>query len=325
MRAVIFEKPGGVEVLQIAEVPRPRPGPEDLLVRNFAAGVNRADILQRRGLYPPPPGASEILGLEFAGEVAEIGEKVSGFRKGDRVFGLVAGGAYAEFLTVSHRTVLPIPDTLSFDAAASLPEACSIAAEALFALGDLRSGDLVLLHAGASGVGSAAIQLAVAKGGRVLATAGSGAKVEHCLRLGAERALNHREEDFVEAVGRATEGRGVPLVLDLVGAAYMERNLRCLAVDGRMVIVGLLGGAIARVDLSVVLRKRLRILGTTLRGRSAEERIRLCEMWGKDILPLVVAGKVRPALDRVVPFEEVQAAHERMESNSNIGKIVLRL
>lgn len=325
MRAVVCRGAGGVEVLEVAEAPRPEIGPDDLLVRNFAAGLNRADLLQRRGLYPPPPGESVILGLEFAGEVAEAGSRVGSFRRGDRVFGIVGGGAYADFLRVHHALAVPIPDTLSYDAAAAVPEAFATAQESLYGLARLEPGESVLVHAGASGVGSAAIQLARARGAVVIATAGSADKVAACLRLGASRAVNHREEDFVAAVREFTESRGVHVVLDLVGAKHWERNLECLREGGRLLVVGLVGGSKVQADLSVILRRRLQVLGTALRMRPLEEKAAIARHFRETVLPLLESGAVRPVLDRVYPLEEVRAAHERMEANLNVGKIVLRL
>jgi putative PIG3 family NAD(P)H quinone oxidoreductase len=325
MRAVLFRKPGGPEVLEVAEVPRPEPAPGEILVRNFATALNRADLLQRRGLYPPPPGASEILGLEFAGEVAAIGAGARAFRRGDRVFGLVAGGAYAEFLTVDERLGAPIPDSFSYDAAAAVPEAFLVAEDALFRLAGLARGDSVLIHAGASGVGTAAIQLAAARGVAVVATAGSAEKVARLKELGAARAVDYREDDFSLAVAEATGGRGVSAAIDLVGARHWPGTLHSLAAGGRLVVVGLVGGARVDLDLGLLLRKRLQVIGTTMRGRSLEEKAEVMERFRREVLPLLEAGRVKPVIDRVFPLEEARAAHERMEANRNIGKIILRL
>ena len=312
-------------MLEIVEVPRPEHGPQEILVRNFAAGLNRADLLQRRGLYPPPEGVTDIIGLEFAGEVAELGAEVRGFRRGDRVFGLTAGGAYAEFIAIDSRMALPIPDSFSFDAAAAVPEAFITAGESLFVLGDLRPGQTVLVHAGASGVGTAAIQLARAAGAVVLATAGSPEKLKRLVELGATRAVNHRDDDFVEAARQLTAGRGVDLIVDLVGAKYWGKNLGSIAPGGRWIVVGLLGGSKVEVDLGQLLRRRLHLVGTSLRARAPEEKLAVIERFARTILPLLEAGTVRPVIDSVYPFEDVRAAHERMEANRNIGKIVLRL
>jgi putative PIG3 family NAD(P)H quinone oxidoreductase len=325
MRAVIAKRPGGVDVLEIVEVPAPEPGPEDLLVRNFAAALNRADLLQRRGLYPPPPGESEVLGLEFAGEVAEAGSAVEGFRRGDRVFGLVGGGAYAELVRVHHRLALPIPDTFSYEAAAACPEAFSISLEGLFALGELAAGQCAVVHAGASGVGTAAIQLARAEGAIVVATAGSSAKAEACRGLGAAEAVDYHEGDFAEATRRLTGGRGADLVFDLVGARHWAKSIDCLRDSGRLVLIGLAGGARVDADLGAILRKRLTILATTLRRRPLAEKIDLAARFAARVLPLLRSGEVKPLIDSIHPLEDVRAAHGRMEANLNAGKIILRL
>jgi len=325
MRAVVARNPGGPDVLEIVDRLPPAIGPRDLLIRNFAAALNRADLHQRRGLYPPPPGESEVLGLEFAGEVAETGSEVRSFRKGDRVFGLVGGGAYAELIAVPEELAIPIPDTLSFEAAAAIPEAFFLAEEALFVLAGLQPGQVVIVHAGASGVGMAAIQLARARGLRVIATTSSPEKAEACRSMGATEALHGRDADFVAAARNLTGGAGADAVLDLVGASYWERNLQALREGGALVLVGLLGGSRVEADLGVVLRKRLRIIATRLRSRSREEKAMLAERFRRSVLPLVIEGRIRPVIDRIFPLEEVRAAHERMEANLNVGKIVLRL
>ncbi len=324
MRAVVFDEPGGPEVLRIGEVPDPTPGPEDLLVRNFAAGVNRADILQRRGRYPPPPGESEVLGLEFAGEVQASGERVRGFERGDRVYGLLGGGGYAGLVRVHHRMAIPIPDHFSFEKAAAVPEAFFTAGENLFELGRLAAGQTVVVHAGASGVGTAAIQLAKDAGARVIATAGTPEKRKRSLELGAHHALDHRQ-DFAREVERLTGGRLADVVLDLVGASHWERNLRCLAPGGRLLLVGLLGGAKVEADLSVLLRRRITVIGSTLRGRSLAEKIELTDRFRARVLPRLVAGAIQPVLDRVFHLADAAEAHRYLEANLNTGKVVLRL
>jgi putative PIG3 family NAD(P)H quinone oxidoreductase len=302
----------------------PEPGPADLLVRNFATALNRADLLQRRG-SGPPPGESEIPGLDFAGEVARSGGEVRGFQRGDRVFGLLGGGGYAEFVRVHHGLAVPIPDNLSFDAAAAVPEVFYTAHENLFTLGKLAAGQTVLIHAGGSGVGSAAIQLAVDAGAHVLATAGGARKLELCRELGAARAINYREEDFDEVVRDATRGAGVDLILDLVGAKYWQPNLRSLRDGGRLLIVGLLGGSRVEADLSHLLRHRLRVIGNALRSRSLQDKLAITERFRRHVLPRIVSGAVRPVIDSVYPLEEVEQAHARMEANLNAGKIILRM
>jgi putative PIG3 family NAD(P)H quinone oxidoreductase len=324
MKAVLVTSTEGRGSLEIVDLPAPETRPDRILVRNFAAALNRADILQRRGLYPPPEGESGILGLEFAGEVAAAGEATSGYRTGDRVFGLVGGGAYAEFLSVNPGLLLRIPDTLSFEAAAAVPEAFATALESLFTVGGLEPGETVLVHAGASGVGCAAIQLATASGARVLATAGSPEKKAHCLELGAARAVDYREGDFSEEALGLTDGKGVDLIVDLVGAPHWDRNAKAISIGGRWVLVGLLGGAKVLVDLGLLLRKRVRLEGLLMRTRPLEQKIEGTRRFARDILPLLEDGRLRPVVDQVFLLEDVDEAHRRMEANRNIGKIVLR-
>ena len=325
MRCVTVKEPGGPEVLQIADLPEPAAAGGQLLVRNFAAGLNRADLLQRRGLYPPPAGESDILGLEFAGEVAAVGEGVEGFTRGDRVFGLCGGGAYADFLVVDARLALEIPSNMSYEAAAAVPEAFYTAEDALFSLGRLEEGQVVLVHAGASGVGTAAIQLATAAGARVIATAGSAEKTAACQELGAVLAVNYREGDFADAVAGETGGRGVDLVLDLVGASYWDRNIASLATGGCLVLLGLVGGMKAEVNLAAVLKRRLRIIGSVMRSRSIEEKAEVAGRFREGTLPLLESGELKAVVDTILPIEDVRQAHERMEENLNTGKIILRL
>ncbi len=324
MRCVKVKEPGGPDVLEIVDLPEPGPGTGQLLVRNFAAGLNRADLLQRRGLYPPPAGESDILGLEFAGEVAAAGEGVEGFSRGDRVFGLCGGGAYTEFLVVDARLAVSIPSNMSYESAAAAPEAFYTAEDGLFSLGGLKEGQTVLVHAGASGVGTAAIQLAVAAGARVIATAGTAEKAAACEELGAD-GVNYREKDFAEAVAGLTAGEGVDLVLDLVGASYWDRNIASLRSGGRMVLLGLLGGASAEVNLGAVLSKRLSIIGSVMRSRSTEEKAEVTARFRERTLPLLESGELKTVVDSILPLEDVRQAHERMEENLNTGKIILRL
>ena len=320
-------------MLELVDAPDPEPGPGQLLVRVFATALNRADLLQRRGLYPPPPGEPDILGLEFAGEIARVGDGVEEFARGDRVFGLCGGGAYADFLVVDQRMAVPIPDTLSFDAAAAVPEAFFTAHEALFVLAGLRGGESALVHAGASGVGTAAIQLARRCGARVFTTAGSEAKLARCRDLGAERAIAYRDEDFAAVVTEIADGSGsapsgvagVDVILDPVGASYWDRNIRSLRPGGRLVLIGLLGGRQVEVDLARLLMHRISVLSTVLRSRSLEEKIALTDRFRADVLPALEAGELVPVIDSVLPIEDVRDAHEHMEANANIGKIILRL
>lgn len=324
MRAVTFQQPGPPSVLEVVELPDLEPGPDDLLVRNFAAALNRADILQRRGLYPPPPGESAILGLEFAGEVARCGSRASGFVTGDRIFGLAPGGGYAEQVVIDHRLVLRIPDRLSFDAAAAVPEVFSTALESLVVLGGLAEGSRVLIHAAGSGVGTAAIQLASRLGAEVWAAGRTAWKLERCRGLGARRTIVAGEEDFAEVVLAETGGDGVDIILDLMGARCWEPNLRCLRAGGRILLVGLLGGARVEVDLWHLLRRRIHVIGNILRGRSFEERLGIIARLRERVLPLLESGEIRPVLDSVYALEDVREAHARMDANLNCGKIVLR-
>jgi NADPH2:quinone reductase len=324
MRAIVVSEPGGVDRLELRELPRPRPAARELLVRNFAAGLNRADILQRRGLYPPPAGASEVLGIEFAGEVAELGPGAESWSIGDPVFGIVPGGAYAEYLAIDERLVTRVPEDISFDAAAALPEAAITAWENLVVEGLLCAHEDVLIHAGSSGVGTMAIQIARALGARVFTTARGEAKARRCRELGADRAIDATSEDFEVVVRDETRGRGVDIILDLVGAVHAERNARVLAERGRWLIVGLVGGSKAMVDFGEVLRRRLRLSGNVLRTRSLEDRIAMAARFRDEVVPMVIDRRVVPVLDRVYPFEEVRLAHERMESSLHFGKIVLR-
>lgn len=325
MRAVIARKPGGVEVLEIVELEAPRPGPGELLVRCYAAALNRADLLQRRGLYPPPPGDSEVLGLEYAGEVAEVGPGVVRFRRGDPVFGIVGGGAYAELLRVHESLAVPVPDTLSFEKAAALPEAFITAGESLHELAQLQPGENLLVPAAASGVGSAAIQLGCAHGARVVATAGSQEKLELALRLGASSAVSYRQSNLHSVVREGFGGRGADVILDLVGASQWDLHLSLLEEGGRLVVVGLVGGSRVALDLATVLHRRLRMVGTALRNRSLADKAALTARFRERVMPLLLQGAIRPVLDRIYPLEEVREAHARMEANLNLGKIVLRL
>lgn len=324
MRAVLVREPGGPEVLEFGEVPRPEPGLHEVLVRVKAASVNRADILQRQGKYPPPPGASPILGLDIAGVVEALGPEVRRWRPGDRVFGLLSGGGYAEYATIHEELAMPIPEALSFEEAAAIPEVFLTAYQALFWLGRLRSGEWVLIHAGASGVGTAAIQLARDRGAHVAVTAGSPEKIKACMALGAEITVNYKEEPFGEAVSRAIGG--VDLIVDFVGAPYWKTNLEILRTDGRLVLLATLGGGrVPDFDLRVLLRKRLTLMGSTLRNRDLDYKIRLTREFADYALPRFASGRLKPVIDSIFPWEKVADAHRRMEANENIGKIVLKI
>lgn len=323
MKAIMCANPGGPEVLQLTEVPDPVPGPEDLLVRVRASALNRADTLQRRGLYPPPPGESAILGLELAGEVLAVGPNAPGFAPGDRVFGLVGGGGYAEKALMDSRMAMPIPAAWSFLDAAAVPEVFFTANETLFTLGQLTAGETVLIHAGASGVGTAGIQMACQAGARVLVTAGSDEKIARTVALGATAGINYKTEDFAARVLELTNKAGVELVQDFIGAAYWQRNLQCLKVGGRLVLVGLMGGAKVEADLNLILRKRLHIIGSVMRSQSLENKIAITQRFRDRWLPLLASGVLRPIIDQTYPLAEAAAAHRYMEDNRNTGKIML--
>jgi putative PIG3 family NAD(P)H quinone oxidoreductase len=323
MKAILFDRPGGPEVLTFAEVPDPKPGSGQILIRVRAAGINRADLLQRRGRYPPPPGESEILGLEVAGEVETLGSGVAGVAPRDRVFALVAGGGYAEKAVVDHRLALPIPARWSFTQAAAVPEAFLTAQEVLFTAGRLQAGETVLIHAGASGVGTAAVQMASQAGARVLATAGTERKIKAVLELGAEAGCLYKERDFVSWVGDVTRERWVDLIADPVGATYWERNVRCLRAGGRLVVYGLLGGGTVSADLWALMNRRVTVVGLVMRSRAPEEKAEIVRRFRIRWLPLLEAGVIRPVIDSVFPWDAVADAHRRMEANENVGKIVL--
>lgn len=323
MKAIVIDAPGDASQLRLADVPDPQPNPDELLIRVHATALNRADILQRQGLYPPPPGASEIPGLELAGEVVAVGAAVRRFRPGDRVYGLSGAGGYAQLATLPESLVMPIPDRFDFLQAASIPEVFFTANEALITLGRLQAGGRALVHAGGSGVGIAAIQIGTAIGAEIFVTAGSDAKCARARDLGAALAINYKTHDFVEAVKEHTHGRGVDVLLDVAGASYFDRNLRSLADGGRLILVGMLGGTRSEIDLGYVLRRRLQIIGTVLRARSLEERTAITRRYQEQVEPLLIAGKIVPIIDRVFPLRDATEAHRYMEADKNFGKIVL--
>ncbi|MDH3598255.1 MAG: NAD(P)H-quinone oxidoreductase [Candidatus Tectomicrobia bacterium] len=325
MKAITFDAPGDPEVLHLADAPDPTPGPEDLLVRVRASALNRADTLQRRGNYPPPPGESEILGLELAGEVEAVGNAVRGFSAGDRVFGLVGGGGYAEKALIHSQMAMRMPEAWSFETAAAVPEVYFTANETLFTLGELTQGETVLIHAGASGVGTAGLQMAKQAGARVFITAGSADKIARCTELGADAGINYKEEDFAERVMALTDKAGVELVQDFIGAAYWDRNLRCLKVAGRMVMVGLMGGIKVEANLNVIMGKRLRIMGSVMRSQPLENKIAITRRFQERWLPLLESGVLKPVIDTSFPLAEAAAAHQYMEENRNVGKILLTI
>lgn len=317
---------GGVDVMRIGECPDPIPGDDELLVSVRATALNRADLLPRRGKYPPPEGASEILGLEMAGEVISAGPAVRGFRTGDRVCALLPGGGYSQRVAIPLGLAIRLPDRLSFEEGAAIPEAFLTAYRNLFVLGGLDAGRTALVHAGASGVGTAAIQLIREAGAAALVTAGTREKIRRYLELGARTAWDRKEGAFAPWVAAQTGGKGVDLILDCVGAAYFEQNLASLAQGGKLIVIGMMGGAVAPgLNLATLLMRGLAIQGSTLRGMSVEGKGRLTEQFVADALPRFAEGRLRPVIDSVYDWREVARAHERMEKNENIGKIVLRV
>ena len=325
MRAIVFDQPGDEDVLRVGEVSRPSLGAGEVRIRVAAAGVNRADLLQRRGLYPPPPGASEVLGLECAGTITGIGAGVTGFQPGKRVMALLSGGGYAEEAVVPAVCVMHTPDGLTDEEAAGVPEVFITAFLNLFLIGGLDRGQTALVHGGSGGVGTAAIQLAKTAGARVLVTAGSADRCAHCVVLGADAAFNHREEDFAQKALERTDGAGIEVVLDCIGAPYLERHLEVLAIGGRLVVIGLQGGATAEIDLSRLMRRRLSVTGSTLRGRPVEEKGRIIHAFVDRFGTDLEAGRIKPVIDRVVPLEEVADAHRAMAAGEIFGKLVLRV
>jgi NADPH:quinone reductase len=325
MTAIEITEPGGPEVLRAARRAVPDPAEAEVLIHVEAAGVNRPDVMQRRGQYPPPPGASDIPGLEVAGTIVAVGSSVTRWRTGDRVCALIAGGGYAEYCVAPAPQCLPIPPNLNAVSAAAVPETFFTVWTNVFQRGALRPGERLLVHGGTSGIGTTAIQLAHALGSIVYATAGSDDKCAACRRLGAAAAFNYRESDFVHAVGRETDQTGVDVVLDIIGGDYFPRNLECLAVDGRLVQIGLLGGARSSVDLRRVMQRRLTVTGSTLRTRSVEEKGALAREVEAHIWPLLSAGRVAPVIDRTYPLTAASAAHQRMEDSGHIGKLVLTI
>ena len=318
MKAVEITRPGGPEVLHLTQRPTPKPGPGEVLIRVFAAGVNRPDVMQRQGHYPPPPGASDIPGLEIAGRVVGIGENVISLRVEDRVCALVAGGGYAEYCVAPAPQCLPIPRGLGFTQAAAIPETFCTVWTNVFERGRLVAGESLLVHGGSSGIGTTAIQLAHVRGARVFASASSSEKCQACARLGAERAINYCTEDFVLVVHELTGGRGVDAILDMVGGDYFARNIDSLAFEGRLV-------QIAEINLMAIMQRRLTITGSTLRPRSVEEKGSIARALHKEVWPLIESGKVRPIIHATFPLASAAEAHRLMETGSHIGKIVLEV
>jgi putative PIG3 family NAD(P)H quinone oxidoreductase len=323
MICIEISQPGGPEVLKPAERPDPAPGAGEVLIRVAAAGLNRPDVLQRRGAYPPPPGASDIPGLEVAGTVAAVGAGVEGWRTGDAVCALVSGGGYATMCVAPAPQCLRVPATLDLVAAAAIPETFFTVWTNVFDRGRLQAGETALFHGGTSGIGTTAIQLATARGATVFATAGSDEKVRACEALGARQAINYRTQDFVDVIRSVTGGTGVNLILDIMGGSYLNRNLAALAVDGRLVQIGLMGGESASLDLRRVLGRRLTITGSTLRPRPVAEKGQIAAALAREVWPLLEAGTIKPIVFKTFPLAEAAAAHHLMESSEHVGKIVL--
>jgi putative PIG3 family NAD(P)H quinone oxidoreductase len=325
MRAITLPSYGGPEALVLADVPDPVPGRGEVLVEVAATALNRADVLQRRGFYHPPPGASPYPGLECSGRVAALGEGVAGWEVGDEVCALLAGGGYAELVAVPAGQLLPVPSGLGLVEAAALPEVACTVWSNVFQLAALAPGEVLLVHGGTSGIGTMALQLAARHGARVLTTVGTPTKAERAMGLGAERAINYREEDFVAVVREHTEGRGADVVLDNMGAAYLARNVEVLAIGGRLVVIGLQGGTTAELDLNALLRKRAAVHATSLRARPIAEKAAIVEAVLAGVWPAIEAGEVRPVVDRALPLAEVADAHRALEASEHIGKIVLQV
>jgi putative PIG3 family NAD(P)H quinone oxidoreductase len=320
MRAVIAPEPGGPDALVLAELPDPQPGPGEVVVEVGASAVNRADLLQRQGFYPPPPGASDVLGLECAGRVSAVGPDVTGWSEGDEVCALLSGGGYAELVAVPSGQLMPVPAGLDLVAAASLPEVACTVWSNVFMVAGLRAGETFLVHGGAGGIGTFAIQLAAALGARVFATAGSEQKRDLCRDLGAERAIDYHAEDFVEVL---SEVGGADVVLDNMGAKYLGRNVTALATEGRLVVIGMQGGARGELDLGVLMRKRAAVVATSLRARPTAEKAAICAAVVEHVWPLVSDGSIRTVVHEEIALADVATAHRLMEEGGHAGKIVL--
>jgi putative PIG3 family NAD(P)H quinone oxidoreductase len=325
MKAIVIEKTDDGPVLSIGEVPTPALDPGSLRLRVAATAVNRADLLQARGFYPPPPGASETLGLECAGEVVEVGDGVRGWTPGDRAMALLAGGGYAQEVVVDAGSVLRVPDAMELDQAAALPEVYLTVFSNVFQLAGFPAGGAALVHGGGSGIGTAAIQLVKAAGGSIVVTAGSEEKCARCLDLGADVAVNYNEGDFVEACKQATDGQGVDVVLDSIGAPYLAQNLAALATGGRLVVIGLMGGAKAEINLGLLLARRLQVIGSTLRARPLAEKAAIVAGFVERFGAGLAAGEIAPVVDRVLPLADAGEAHRVVQASEHFGKVVLRV
>ncbi|MFD0023090.1 NAD(P)H-quinone oxidoreductase [Streptomyces sp. NPDC058382] len=324
MHAITISEPGGPEALVWAEVPDPVPGEGEVLVDVVSSAVNRADVLQRQGFYNPPPGASPYPGLECAGRISALGPGVTGWSVGDEVCALLSGGGYAEKVAVPAGQLLHVPAGLDLVLAAALPEVTATVWSNVFMVAHLRPTETLLVHGGSSGIGTMAIQLAKAVGAQVAVTAGGPGKLERCAELGADILIDYREQDFVEEIGKATDGAGADVILDIVGAKYLERNVQALAVNGRLAIIGLQGGAKGELNLGALLNKRAAVTATSLRGRPLAEKAAIVAAVREHVWPLIADGIVRPVVDRTLPMQEAAEAHRVMESSTHIGKVLLR-
>jgi len=325
MRVVTHGMGGPANVMKIEEVDVPQASARQVLIRVHVAGVNRPDVFQRSGSYPPPPGASPYLGLEVAGEIAALGSEVTEFKVGDQVCALTPGGAYADYCVCDVGSCLPIPSGLTMVQAAAIPENYFTVWSNLFDMGHLQAGETILIHGGSSGIGITAIQFAKAFGAIAYTTVGNQEKLKACLQIGADQAINYKEEDFVERIQELTQKKGVNVILDMVGGSYIQRNLQSLAVDGRLLQVAFLEGSKAPLDVQVIMRKRLTYTGATLRPRSDAQKAAIATSLKENIWPKLIAGQCLPVIDSIYPLDQVVKAHERMESSAHIGKIMLQI
>jgi len=323
MRAITIPTPGDADALVLDEVPTPNVAADEVLVEVAAAGVNRADLMQRQGFYPPPPGSSAYPGLEVSGTISALGSDVTGWSVGDQVCALLSGGGYAEQVAVPAAQLLPVPDGVSLVDAAALPEVVSTVWSNVFMTANLQPGQTILIHGGSSGIGTMAIQLAGAIGARIAVTAGTSNKLQACRDLGAEILINYREQDFVEVLADATDGLGADVILDNIGAKYLARNVNSLAVSGRLVIIGLQGGVKAELDINTLLRKSAAVIATSLRGRPATEKAAIVAAVREHVWPLIESGQVRPIVHRTFPIAQAADAHRELEAGTNIGKVLL--
>jgi len=323
MRAITIPTPGDADALVLSEVPAPEAAADEVVVQVAASGVNRADLMQRQGFYPPPPGSSAYPGLEVSGTISALGSDVTGWSVGDQVCALLSGGGYAEQVAVPAAQLLPVPDGVSLVDAAALPEVVSTVWSNVFMTANLQPGQTILIHGGSSGIGTMAIQLAGAIGARIAVTAGTSNKLQACRDLGAEILINYREQDFVEVLADATDGLGADVILDNIGAKYLARNVNSLAVSGRLVIIGLQGGVKAELDINTLLRKSAAVIATSLRGRPATEKAAIVAAVREYVWPLIESGQVRPIVHRTFPIAQAADAHRELEAGTNIGKVLL--